>query len=264
VGSDAGPSPYSAAFTQWIAARLTQHLTPDDVLAFVKDRPLLSPPGTATHYSNVNFILLGQIVAIIEHTDIAHAIRAQVLDPFGMRDTYLAATEHRGPAPIPGIQHITPTSPAIDENAFPDTAVVSALGAAGAMVSTPADLLAWSDHYFRALTRGDTNLATSVFQINPTGTGLGVLGFANNGFCVFYGCAPHVKFLAVGADGAVPGGSAQVIYDPLNDFTIVVLANADDVNLEDLTARVAYLTFAGPARYDTAFPTTTTRGSSVP
>jgi D-alanyl-D-alanine carboxypeptidase len=264
VGSDAAQNPYSMVFTQWIAARLTRQLTPDDVIAFVRNRPLLSPPGTSTHYSNLNFILLGQIVAKIEHTDIAHAIRAEVLEPFDLRDTYFAATEHRGPAPVPGLQHISPNGPPLDENAFPDTGIVSALGAAGAMVSTPTDLLAWSNQYFRARTRGVTNLATSVFQLNPTGTGLGVLGFANNGFCVFYQCPPHVKFLAVGASGAVPGGSVQVIYDPVYDFTVVTLANADDANLEDLTARVAYLTYAGPARYDAAFPSSTTPRSAAP
>jgi D-alanyl-D-alanine carboxypeptidase len=264
VGSDAAENQYSMVFTQWIAARLTRQLTPDDVIAFVRDRPLLSAPGTATHYSNLNFILLGEIVAKIEHTDIAHAIRTEVLEPFGLRDSYFAATEHRGPAPVPGLQHVAPNSPPVDENAFPDTGIVSALGAAGAMVSTPTDLLAWSNQYFRARTRGVSNLATSVFQINPTGTGLGVLGFATNGFCVFYQCPPHARFLAVGASGSVPGGSAQVIYDPVNDFTVVTLTNTDDANLEDLTARVAYLTFAGPARYDIAFPTSTTQPSPAP
>jgi CubicO group peptidase (beta-lactamase class C family) len=259
VGSDAGPNAYSSAYTQWIAARLARHLTPDDVLAFVRNRPLLSAPGTATHYSNVNFILLGEIVAKIEQTDIAHAIRAEVLEPLGLRDTYFAATEHRGPAPVPGLQHITPNSPPIDEDAFPDTGEVSALGAAGAMVSTPSDLLAWSNQYLRARTRGVANLATSVFQINSTGTGLGVLGFANNGFCVFYQCPPHVTFIGVGADGAVPGGSAQVLYNPTDDFTVVDLANSDDVNLEDLTIRVAYLIHAGATRYNIAFPTSTTQ-----
>jgi D-alanyl-D-alanine carboxypeptidase len=259
VGSDAGPSAYTTEFARWIAARLQQTVTPDDVIAFARDRPLLSPPGTATHYSNLNFILLGEIVAKIEHTDVAHAIRTEVLEPFGLRDSYFAATEHRGPAPVAGIQHIAPNSAAIDEDAFPDTGIVSALGAAGAMVSTPADLLSWSNQYFRAMTRGVSDLETSVFQINPTGTGLGVLGFANDGFCVFYGCRPHVMFIGVGANGEVPGGSAQVLYNPVDDFTVVTLANADQLNLGDLTLRVAYLTHAGAAQYDSAFPPSTTR-----
>jgi hypothetical protein len=127
------------------------------------------------------------------------------------------------------------------------------------MVSTPADLLSWSNHYFRAKTRRATDLETSVFQVNPTGTGLGVLGFANNGFCVFYGCRPHTMFMGVGAAGAVPGGSAQVLYNPADDSTVVTLANAFQINLQDLTERVAYLTHAGAGRYDAAYLPSTTQ-----
>jgi len=176
-----------------------------------------------------------------------------------LRDTYFAATEHRGPAPVPGLMHIAPDSAPIDENAYPDTGFVGSLGAAGAMVSTPTDLLSWSTPYFRAMTRGVRDLRTSPFRINPTGTGLGVLGVANNGYCVFSGCQPHAMYIGVGANGEVPGGSAQVLYNPVDDYTVVTLANADQVNLADLTLRVAYLTHAGPNRYDSAFPPSTTR-----
>jgi D-alanyl-D-alanine carboxypeptidase len=258
VGDDAGPSIYDSVYTQWIAARLSTHLTPDDVITFVKNRPLLSRPGTATHYSNLNFILLGEIAAKIDHTDVAHAIRREVLTPLHLNNTYFAATE-RGRAPVPGIQHIEANPTPVDENAFPDTGTVSALGAAGAMIATPADLLSWSKQYFRAQARGEQDLANSPFKIEATGAGLGALGFATNGFCIFYGCGRHPTFIGIGADGEVPGGSAQVMYNSGDDFTIVTLANADHVNLEDLTARVDYLIHAGATRYDKAFPRSSAR-----
>ena len=266
IGVEAGPATYADSWGKLIAAHLTHRFTPAEVIAYARDHPLLSPPGAATHYSNMNLILLGEIIAAVTGDDIAHALRAEVIDPFGLTSTYFAATEPRSPAPVAGIQHLTPDAPAVDMDAVPETGLVTALGASAAMVSNAPDLVAWSNQYFRALGRGSSDLRKSVFAINKDGTGLGALGFAKDGFCLFNqgGCKPDSEFLGVGADGAVPGGSAQVMYDPSNDVTVVTLANSDTVNLEDLTVRSYYLAIAGTQRYEEAFESTTTTTTQRP
>ena len=57
-GDDAGQSPYSAEFEELILANLAKSFTPDEILAFVRDRPLDFEPGTGVQYSNINTILL--------------------------------------------------------------------------------------------------------------------------------------------------------------------------------------------------------------
>jgi hypothetical protein len=69
---------------------------------------------------------------------------------------------------------------------------------------------------------------------------LAVLGFTNDGFCVFFpdGCPSGARFVGVGGSGSVPGGSAIVLYEPVGDFTIVALANSDQVSLGALVVSV--------------------------
>ena len=169
------------------------------------------------------------------------------------RDTYYAATEHRSPAPAPGVTRFA-GGPLVDENVIPDTSTVTALGAAGAMVSTPHDLLRFSRAFLRTHVRGAHDLSTSYFAIGPGGTGLGVEGFSSHGFCALAptGCPPHAPFLAVGATGRVPGGSAVVFYEPVYDFTVVALANSDQADLGDLALRAGLVTKLGTNRYNTA------------
>ena len=46
------------------------------------------------------------------------------------------------------------------------------------------------------------------------------------------------RFVGIGGSGSVPGGSAIVLYDPVGDFTIVALANSDQVYLDALVVSV--------------------------
>jgi hypothetical protein len=50
-----------------------------------------------------------------------------------------------------------------------------------------------------------------------------------------------------------------VLYNPVDDYTVVTLANSEQVYLADLMQRVSYLTHAGTRGYDQGYPTPTTR-----
>jgi CubicO group peptidase (beta-lactamase class C family) len=89
-------------------------------LAAVLREPLEQPPGTAVRYSDLGFILLGEIVSAVTGRPLDRAVRELVLEPLGLADTgYLpppdrvsrcAATEARaGGPPRIGLVH--------DENA---------------------------------------------------------------------------------------------------------------------------------------------------
>jgi D-alanyl-D-alanine carboxypeptidase len=255
LGSDSGaPGPYTVAFDELLGSHQTHVFTPAEIVAFVQNRPLLSPPGTAVHYSNINTILLGIIITKIARTNLATALHRELLDPLGLHETYFYATEHRTPAPVPGVSGQAPNGPVIDESALPDTALFTALGASAAMVSTAPDLFRWLDRYFRPQARGHPDLTHSAFEIGAWGTGLGVEGMANNGFCALYanGCPPHTTFVGVGGTGQVPAGSAIILYDPTYDLSVVALTNSDATYLSDLAIRAAALAILGPAGYDAA------------
>ena len=100
--------------------------------------------------------------------------------------------------------------------------------------------------------RGAHDLATSDFAVGPGGAGLGIDGVANDGICVTTkaGCAGGTTFFAVGAAGSAPGGSAVVVYDPVYDISVAVLARSGTVDVEDLAPAADLLTKVGKAVYD--------------
>ncbi|GAA5019923.1 serine hydrolase domain-containing protein [Kitasatospora paranensis] len=70
--------------------------TPADRVAAVLGEGLEHPPGTVVRYSDLGFILLGEIVAAVTAQPLDRAVRALVLDPLRLADTgYLPAPDLR-------------------------------------------------------------------------------------------------------------------------------------------------------------------------
>ncbi|MGW2477108.1 serine hydrolase domain-containing protein [Streptomyces sp. NPDC001665] len=68
--------------------------SPADRLAAVLAEPLEQSPGTAVTYSDLGFILLGEIVSAVTRQPLDAAVRELVLDPLGMTGTrYLPAAD---------------------------------------------------------------------------------------------------------------------------------------------------------------------------
>lgn len=65
-----------------------------DVLPLFRDLPPVCPPGTAYHYSNAGYVLLGIVLAEVCGLPFAEAVTSRVLRPAGMtRSGYLALDE---------------------------------------------------------------------------------------------------------------------------------------------------------------------------
>ncbi|CAN7783056.1 DUF1343 domain-containing protein [Caballeronia sp. LjRoot34] len=69
--------------------------TPASVLRDVAAERLHAEPDTRVIYSDLNFVVLGQLVQRITHRSLDHYCRTHVFDPLGMADTgYLPDSEH--------------------------------------------------------------------------------------------------------------------------------------------------------------------------
>jgi CubicO group peptidase (beta-lactamase class C family) len=79
---------YAAPFKAW---------TPEELLAYMADKPLWYPPGTNWNYAHTNYVLLGLALEKITGKDLATALRERVLDPLGLVHT----TDPGGTAVIP-------------------------------------------------------------------------------------------------------------------------------------------------------------------
>ncbi len=232
-GDDAGPSPYSAGFEDLILANLDKSFTPDEILAFVRDRPLDFEPGTGVQYSNVNTILLAKVVETVTGADLTAALHQRLIDPLGLTHTYYAPTE-TGQEATSGVFTLVPDGPLLNTADFPSIGLLSALGAAAGMISNVDDLLTWGTSYLRSGAMGSVDLSQSRFAVNDRGLGLDVIVFAKGvGGCAFaHGCPPGSDLLGVLGTGGLPGTNSVVAYFPEWDVTIVALANSSLVDVD--------------------------------
>jgi D-alanyl-D-alanine carboxypeptidase len=120
--------------------------TPQQLIRIGLSRPAEFPPGEGYSYSNTNYLLLELIIEKATGQSYATELRQEILRPLQLRDSvYPSMTDRDMPAPSShGYQlgdgprrDVTATSPSI-------------AGAAGALISTPADVA----RFLRALNAG--------------------------------------------------------------------------------------------------------------
>ncbi|MGN6325370.1 serine hydrolase domain-containing protein [Pseudolysinimonas sp.] len=92
-------------------------------------------PHATWHYSNLGYIVLGEIIGRLDGRPWTESLRARLLDPIGLHDTTL---EPR--APMAGRYYVSPfTDVPVDEPEL----FLGILQAAGGLASTVADLARW-------------------------------------------------------------------------------------------------------------------------
>jgi D-alanyl-D-alanine carboxypeptidase len=183
-----------------------QRFDPREVIGAALTQPFFAPPWG---YSDTNYLLLGQIVERITHHSLARELRRDVFGPLGLAHTSFDPGT-RAPAPA-AHGYTLLNGRTVDVTRW----TTSYAGAAGAVVSTLADLRRWAP----ALARGallDRSLQRARLRWVQTGQrgfeyGLGIFRIA--GF--------------VGHNGLLPGYDCTMLYSPAQRTTIVVLGNGN-------------------------------------
>jgi len=227
-----------AEWTPRLAADLTHAWSAGEALGYIRDDPPLFPPGTAFHYSNANYILLGRVIETLTGHSLADEIHDRLTEPLELDDTVLDDGKGPTPAAIPHLfDDLAHNGKYVDVRMLPRTAVVTVLGAAGAMLSTPRDLLAWT----RGLYAGhDVIDAHSQRAMLDFGGGRRY-GFAAYPICPCSTSAGTTTGIAVGHDGEFPGFRTMIAYDRTNDTAVIVGTNQSPTGngaLEDIVNRV--------------------------
>lgn len=110
--------------------------TPEEMVGLVADDAPDFDAGSDFRYSNTNYILLGMLIEDVTGQPFDQVMRARVIDPAGMSDTYLAGAED-GPDPIGSFTSMWEPLAPVD---FDYTSIATSAWSAGAMVSTAEDL----------------------------------------------------------------------------------------------------------------------------
>lgn len=219
----------------------------DTVIARYATRPLDFEPGSRWSYSNTNFLILGKAVEAASGTPIGAFMQGRIFTPIGMTRTSFDRTLHDSNTANGYTSYALadPTPAAPEAEGW--------IGAAGAIWSTPTDLLAWD----LALIDGKVLSSSSFAKLTTP-------RILTDGRQTTYGCGLGVQntgdALIYSHGGGVAGIVTQNIVIPSTRSGIVTLANADFAATGEITsALIAKLTphvdvprIAGLSAFDAA------------
>ena len=198
----------------FVDRRMQKTISADELIRQYAGGRLDFEPGTAWSYSNTGFILLGRIVENVSGRTFAQFQESRIFKPLGMNHTTLAAElKDRNVATGYTTFALSNAEPATPEAA-------GWAGAAGALYSTPSDLVKWD----MALIGGQI-LKPKFYRLMTSSREL------PNGVVTGYGCG-----LAVGTQerrtvlrhsGAVSGFNAFNAIIPSTQSAVVLLCNQD-------------------------------------
>ncbi len=209
--------------------------TADEVFARLLKLPYAA--GACYNYSNTDYILLGMVAEKATGQTVAALVRSMFLVPLGLGHTFLQTEEAASGPEAHG--YMPPASNPRDNSAgtmLPFTAEATAVGVAGAYVSTASDLAVWASALYGGAVLDNATLASMV-DISPTlqyklkwpyGLGLEETTVAGQ--------------VAWGHRGHLDGFWSAMEYLPAYHLSIVVLTNAewaDPVAAASALAKVA-------------------------
>ncbi|MFP2931573.1 serine hydrolase domain-containing protein [Pyxidicoccus sp. 3LG] len=211
-------------------------LTPDEVLALVKDVPPLVEPGSKWAYSNTGYFLLGLVIEKASGMKYADYLEKNVFPRAGLQRTWYCDVSRILPHRVAGYT-LQKGQPVNAEHLG-----MSVPYAAGSLCSTAPELVEWA----RALETGKvvspesyTLMTTPVKTTDgkgapyPYGFGLSMVELEDH---------PTVEH-----GGGINGFAANLMRLPKDDLTVVVLFNTEGrASPMDLSAKLARLALGIP------------------
>jgi D-alanyl-D-alanine carboxypeptidase len=207
---------------QAAADNLSREWTPDEVIDLIAARPPAGPPGGVSLYSNTGFILLGQIAAKVGGAPIGALIESRVIKPLGLVHTTF---QFDNP---PNLAHAyyDYAGQTLDVGRMDMRAFTSMAGAAGAVHSDAADLLAFLDALFASDRLLEPSTVRSLQSTELTGIRWGV---GPMGFCPCEGTGAATTYTGWGHVGDFPGFFSVGVHYVKAGVSIVVFLNRDVV-----------------------------------
>jgi D-alanyl-D-alanine carboxypeptidase len=193
----------------------------DSIIDEYATRPLDFEPDTRWSYSNTNFIILGQVASKVSGQPFGDLVQERIFAPLGMEHTRFDP-DRAGEGMATGY-----TSFALGDPIPAEPEADGWAGTAGAIWSTPTDLLTWD----LALVGGKV-LSPASYHVLATARRLA------DGRSTGYGCGQGVNdrgdAVVLQHGGAVAGFVAANIIVPATRSAVVLLSNTDAGNTGSL------------------------------
>jgi len=195
-------------------------MTPEQLVAWFRDKPLDFQPGEKWHYSNSGYALLGYLIEKISGKRYQDFLQENLFTPLGMTstgyDSHTAVIAHRATGYTPGPNG--PTNAGYVDMSVPFSA--------GGLYSTTHDLLRWEQGLFggQVLSAASLKKMTTPLKENYA---FGLTARTTNGHRV------------ISHGGGINGFNTELAYYPDDSLTVVVLGNLNGSAPGDIAAKLA-------------------------
>jgi CubicO group peptidase (beta-lactamase class C family) len=195
-------------------ARVTQPISPPDLVAWFQDDPPDFPPGEQFRYCNTGYVLLGQIVEKVSGLSREAYLQKHFFGPLGMHDT---GVWHNATPPdhaAKGYSQGRELSPALDWD-------MSWAGGAGDLYSTAGDLWRWTEALQEGRVLSPDGLRDMVTEISVRKKETLMLRYGMG-----LGHSDIGGLPTIGHNGGLNGFLSEVMWFPDQKVTVVALTAA--------------------------------------
>ncbi len=199
---------------------ITKPATREKMMALFQDKPLDFSPGTAWSYSNSGYSLLGYIIEAVTKKPYEEAVRKYIFTPLKMKHSGFDFTHLKSNEKAIGYFKLN------DKESMPAPIVDSTVSfSAGAMYSTIGDLYLWHEGLENNIVLSKTQQEAAYTPVkNDYGYGWGIDSIDGK--------------RRVGHGGGIHGFITNISRVPEDDLCIVLLSNASDQSLNDITKSI--------------------------
>lgn len=200
-------------------------LSPNETLNLFKDNPLDFEPGTKFNYSNSGYVVLGVLIEKVSGMPYAEYVEQFLFKPAGMNHTQFGSRNKIISNRVQGYQKG-------DTYVNAEYLSFSQPYAAGALMSTAADLQLWNKAIRKGILLKKESLALATTNYKDSGQ-----QSINYG----YGFQTNSLYSSPTWEhgGGIFGFVSYAQYFPVEDLNIVVLTNCDSYNPEAISTKLA-------------------------
>jgi CubicO group peptidase (beta-lactamase class C family) len=212
----------------FMSKEVTNPATREKIMALFKDKPLDFSPGMGWNYSNSGYSLLGYIIEIVAKKPYEEVVRKYIFTPLQMTHSGFDFTHLKSTEKATGYFKLD------NPNAAPAPIVDSSVSfSAGAIYSTTGDLYRWHNALLTntILTKAQQEKAYTPVR-NKYGYGWGIDSLEGK--------------RRVGHGGGIHGFITNIARVPEDDVCIVLLSNASDQTLEEITKTIFNVLYNKP------------------
>ncbi|MFN2262429.1 MAG: serine hydrolase domain-containing protein [Psychroflexus sp.] len=203
----------------------TQPKTEEELLSLIADGGSVFEPGSQSQYSNSNYILLSFILEKANKSSYAELLKNQIAKPIGLDNTYLGGKINTADNESKSYSYMNTWT---IEN---ETDMSIPLGAGG-IVSTPIDLVKFSDALFTGKLLNEESLNTMKTLERQYGLGLVQIPFYDK--------------TGYGHTGGIDGFSSVFSYFSDGNLSYALISNGTNYNNNDISIAVLSAVFDKP------------------